>query len=64
MPLAKVYVPAGTLTADQRYEIVQGIHEVINNVEQRPAAAPTYVVIAEIPAGDWGFAGHVYPSPT
>jgi len=60
MPSAKVYVPAGTLTADQRREIVKGIHDVINTVEQRPATAPTYVVIAEVPADDWGYAGAVY----
>ena len=29
MPVAKVYVPEGTLTPDQRREIVKGIHNVI-----------------------------------
>ena len=33
MPVAKVYVPEGTLTLDQRREIVKGIHDVINSVE-------------------------------
>ena len=27
MPVAKVYVPEGTLTLDQRREIVKGIHD-------------------------------------
>ena len=36
MPIAKVYVPEGTLTPDQRREIVKGIHDVINRVEKRP----------------------------
>jgi phenylpyruvate tautomerase PptA (4-oxalocrotonate tautomerase family) len=39
MPLAKVHVPADTLTAEQRREIVKGIHEVINRVQRRSPAA-------------------------
>jgi phenylpyruvate tautomerase PptA (4-oxalocrotonate tautomerase family) len=60
MPVAKVYVPAGTLTLDQRREIVKDIHDVINNVEKRPPGAPTYVLINDLPAGDWGVSGSVY----
>jgi 4-oxalocrotonate tautomerase len=64
MPIAKVYVPAGSLTPDQRREIVEGIHAVINSVEKRPADAPTYVLINEVPTGDWGVGGSVYTPPT
>jgi 4-oxalocrotonate tautomerase family enzyme len=60
MPVAKVYVPAATLTPDQRRQIVRGIHEVINRVEKRSATAQTYVLISDVPAGDWGTAGSVY----
>ena len=60
MPVAKVYVPEGTLTPDQRREIVKGIHEVINKVENRPAAGPTYVLINEVPTGNWGAVGSIY----
>jgi 4-oxalocrotonate tautomerase len=60
MPVAKVYVPEGTLTADQRREIVKGIHEVINTVENRPPDGLTYVLINEIPTGRWGAAGRLY----
>jgi len=60
MPVAKVYLPAGMLTPDQRCEIVKGIHDVINSVEKRPPDAQTYVLINEIPAGNWGNAGTVY----
>jgi 4-oxalocrotonate tautomerase len=64
MPVAKVYVPEGSLTADQRREIVKGIHDVINRVEKRPADAQTYVVITEVPSGHWGNAGSLYvPKP-
>jgi 4-oxalocrotonate tautomerase family enzyme len=61
MPVAKVYVPEGILTQDQRREIVKGIHDVIVGVEKRPADSPTYVLINEIPAGNWGTTGSVYP---
>ena len=60
MPVAKVYVPEGTLTLDQRREIVKGIHDVINSVEKRPPDGQTYVMINEVPSGHWGNAGTVY----
>jgi 4-oxalocrotonate tautomerase family enzyme len=64
MPVAKVYVPEGILTPDQRREIIRGIHDVIVGVEKRPANSPTYVLINEIPAGDWGASGNTYVPPT
>jgi 4-oxalocrotonate tautomerase len=60
MPVAKVYVPEGTLTLDQRREIVKGIHDVINSVEKRAAEGQTYVLINEVPSGHWGNAGTLY----
>jgi phenylpyruvate tautomerase PptA (4-oxalocrotonate tautomerase family) len=60
MPVAKVYVPEGVLTPDQRRDIVKGIHVVINGVEKRPASAQTYVLINEVPTSDWGNAGTLY----
>ena len=64
MPVAKVYVPEGTLTPDQRREIVKGIHDVIVAVRKVPADSPTYVLIHEAPAGDWGVIGQVYSPRT
>ena len=60
MPVAKVYVPEGALAAEQRRAIVKGIHEVINSVERRPPTALTYVLVTEVPAGDWGYAGGIH----
>jgi 4-oxalocrotonate tautomerase family enzyme len=60
MPVAKVYVPAGALTPDQRHEIVKGIHDAIVTVRNVPPDSPTYVLINEVPAGDWGVIGKVY----
>jgi 4-oxalocrotonate tautomerase len=63
MPVAKIYVPEGTLTPAQRREIVKGIHDVINAVKKAPPETPTYVLINEIPGGQWGAAGRIY-APT
>ncbi len=60
MPVAKVYVPEGILTPDQRREIVKGIHDAIVTVRKAPANSPTYVLINEVPACDWGTTGSVY----
>ena len=60
MPIAKVYVPEDLLTPEQRREIVKGIHEVLLTVEKRPLDSPTYVLINELPACDWGYIGRVY----
>jgi 4-oxalocrotonate tautomerase len=64
MPVAKVYVPEGTLTLEQRRAIVKGIHDVINSVEKRPPNGQTYVLINEVPNGGWGNAGTVYEPRT
>jgi 4-oxalocrotonate tautomerase len=64
MPVAKVYAPQGTLTPEQRREIVKGIHDVINRVENRPPDGLTYVLINDVPTGDWGVAGRVYAPRT
>ncbi len=59
MPIAKVFVPEGVLTPEQRREIARGIHEVILTVEKRALDSPTYVLINEIPGADWAYKGQV-----
>ena len=60
MPVAKVYAPQGTLTPEQRREIVKGIHDVINRVEKRPPDGLTYVLINDVPAGGCPFGGEFH----
>jgi 4-oxalocrotonate tautomerase family enzyme len=60
MPIAQVYVPEGTLTSDQRREIVKGIHDVIISVEKLPPTGQTYVLINEVSRDHWGNAGTIY----
>jgi phenylpyruvate tautomerase PptA (4-oxalocrotonate tautomerase family) len=38
--------------------------DVIVGVEKRPPDSPTYVLIHEVPAGDWGVTGSVYAPRT
>ena len=64
MPVAKVYVPEGTLTPDQRRALVKGIHDVISRVEKLPPEASTYVLINEVPSGDWARNGALYTRRT
>jgi len=64
MPIAKVYVPQGVLSPDQARTIISGIHAAINEVEKRPANAPTYVMIHEVPCEHWGNAGNICASKT
>lgn len=62
MPLAKIYVPEGALSDQQRQEIIRGVSEVINSVERRPPERRpyTFVLIAELPAANWGVGGQPY----
>jgi 4-oxalocrotonate tautomerase family enzyme len=64
MPVAKVYVPEGTLTLDQRRALVKGIHDVISRVEKLPPIATTYVLINEVPSGNWANGGALYTPRT
>ena len=61
MPLAKVYIPEGVLNIQQRSDIVKGISDVINSVENRPVESHkyTYVLINEIQSGGWGVGGQI-----
>ena len=62
MPLAKIFVPEGSLTDEQRRAIISGVADVINTVEHRPPEKHryTYVLISEIPSGSWGVGGAPY----
>jgi phenylpyruvate tautomerase PptA (4-oxalocrotonate tautomerase family) len=66
MPVAKVYVPEGALTPDQRRALAKGIHDVISRVEKLPPEGPagTYVLINEVPSGGWASRGVIYTPRT
>ncbi len=55
MPYVNVKV-AGTLTKEQKRDIVAGITKVLQDVAGKPPEA-TYVVIEEVDRDNWGKAG-------
>ena len=60
MPLIQVSVPAGSLTPEQKIEMVARITDVVVDVEGIPAVRKgTWVHINEVPDGGWGIAGQV-----
>jgi 4-oxalocrotonate tautomerase len=60
MPLVQISVPAGSLTPEQKTELVAKITDVMVEVERIPAVRQgTWVHINEVPDGGWGRAGEV-----
>jgi 4-oxalocrotonate tautomerase len=58
MPLVQISVPAGSLTPDQKQQLVARITDVVVDVEGIPAVRQgTWVHINEVPDGGWGVAG-------
>jgi 4-oxalocrotonate tautomerase len=61
MPLVQVSVPAGSLTAEQKRELIAKVTDVVVEVEGIPAVRPSvWVQISEIPDGGWGMGGHAF----
>jgi len=60
MPLIQVSVPAGSLSADQKTQLVARITDVMVDVQGIPAVRQgTWVHVNEVPDGGWGRAGEV-----
>jgi 4-oxalocrotonate tautomerase len=60
MPLVQISVPAGSLSPQQKTELVARITDVVVEVEGIPAVRQgTWVHINEVPDGGWGRAGEV-----
>lgn len=61
MPLIQISVPAGSLTAEQKQEMIAKITDVVVEVERIPAVrAGTWVHISEVPEGGWGMGGRAF----
>jgi 4-oxalocrotonate tautomerase len=60
MPLVQISVPAGSLTAEQKRDLVAGITDVVVEVEGIPAIRPAVLVhVNEVVDGGWGTGGTV-----
>lgn len=52
----QAFITAGTNSAAQKADFVRAAHALLAAV-LAPLAAPTYVMVQELPAGDWGYDG-------
>ena len=61
MPLIQISVPAGSLSPEQKVELVARMTDVAVDVEGIPAVRQgTWVHINEVPDSGWGTAGKVF----
>ena len=58
MPLVRITVVEGDLSANQKRQIVEGVTEVLVAVHDE-AVRKTWVIVDEVAAGDWGVGGHL-----
>ncbi|GAA1930965.1 4-oxalocrotonate tautomerase family protein [Streptantibioticus ferralitis] len=59
MPFANFKVPAGTLTAEQKENIVHRTTELYVEIYGERARGGTMVLVEEVADGGWGIADHV-----
>ncbi|MFG0306791.1 MAG: 4-oxalocrotonate tautomerase family protein [Phycisphaerales bacterium JB040] len=57
MPLAQIKVIEGVFNADQKRRIVEEVTNAIASVEAESLRDKTYVLIEEVPSGQWGIGG-------
>lgn len=61
MPLVRMSVPAGALSAAQKTELITRITDVVVDVEGIEELRPlVHVLIDEIPDGGWGTGGRAW----
>ncbi|SDO93260.1 4-oxalocrotonate tautomerase family protein [Actinacidiphila guanduensis] len=59
MPFAHFKVPAGTLTAEQKKQIVDRTTDLYAEIYGERARPTTLVLVDEVPDGGWGIGGTV-----
>lgn len=59
MPFANFKVPAGTLTAEQKEQIVTRTTDLYAEIYGDRARATTMVLVEEVADGGWGIGGDV-----
>jgi 4-oxalocrotonate tautomerase len=57
MPLAQLKGLSGFLSADQKSELIRKVTDAIVSVEGEGLRPVTWVIIEEVPSGDWGVGG-------
>jgi len=59
MPLVRITLIAGTFSANQKRQVVEGMTEVLVAVHGEGVRAATWVIVDEVGTGDWSVGGHV-----
>jgi 4-oxalocrotonate tautomerase len=57
MPFVNVKVIEGTLTADEKQEMITRLTDTIVSIDGKGAREVTWVVIEEVASGEWGIGG-------
>jgi 4-oxalocrotonate tautomerase len=57
MPFVNVKVIEGTLTADEKQEMITRLTDTIVSIDGEGAREVTWVVIEEVASGEWGIGG-------
>ncbi len=57
MPLAQLKGLSGFLSADQKSELIRKVTDAIVSVEGEGLQPVTWVILEEVPSGQWGVGG-------
>ncbi len=57
MPLAQIKGISGYLTLEQKQEIIKKVTDAIVSVEGEGIRPVTWVIIEDVPSGEWGVGG-------
>ena len=59
MPFVSVKVVEGTLSAEQKQQLITRLTDTIVSIDGEGARGVTWVVIEEIASGEWGIGGQL-----
>jgi 4-oxalocrotonate tautomerase len=59
MPFANLKVPAGSVTAEQKQHLVEGVTKLYTDLWGEAARPTTMVLVDEVVDGGWGIGGDV-----
>jgi 4-oxalocrotonate tautomerase len=58
MPIVSIKALAGVFTAEQKAAIIKGVTDAIVSVEGERMRPLTWVLMEDVPEGDWGIGGN------
>lgn len=58
MPFVEIKVFEDELTEDETSEVIKGVTDAIVSVSGEPLREYTWVVVSQVPSGNWGIGGN------